>query len=350
MKHQAFVSLVVYIHSERDTVTAFLREADRVLDETFEHHEIVVVDDDSTDGSAQAVAEIAPSLKGSTTVLELARHHGVEAGILAGLERSVGDFVFELETTLIDFDQHVVRKLFEVASTGVDIVAAGGESGSRKSRWFYRILNRYGNLGVQLASERVRLVSRRALNAMLGLKEKVRYRKALYALTGFRHQRLTYQFGPSAKSAERGVKRETIGLAFDVLLSFSSVGLRVAHWLSLAFTGFSVLVILYSIGVFLFLDNVVSGWTTLMIVISLGLAGVFLILGIIGEYLARILVEVRGRPLYALRSSRVFHPSPPMLDVSEATGEQLLRPPSFVRSQLEGTAPESPTEGERTSG
>jgi polyisoprenyl-phosphate glycosyltransferase len=350
VKHQAFVSLVVYLHNERDTITDFLRKADLVLDETFEHHEIIVVDDTSTDGSAGAVADTAPSLKGSTTLLELARHHGVEAAILAGLERSVGDFVFELETSLIDFHPRLVRELFEVASTGIDIVAAGGDKGSRKSRWFYRILNRYGNLGVQLASERVRLVSRRALNAMLGLKEKVRYRKALYALTGFPHQRLTSQFGASRNGAERRVNRETVGLAFDVLLSFSSFGLRVAHWLSLAFTGFSVLVILYSIGVFLFLDNVVSGWTTLMIVISLGLAGLFLILGIIGEYLARILIEVRGRPLYALRSSRVFHPAPPMLEVSEGTGGQLLRPPSFVRSQLEGTAPDSSTEGERTSG
>lgn len=350
MKHQAFVSLVVYVHDEHPTVTSFLREADRVLHETFEIHEIVVVDDASTDRSAEAAAEVAPSLKGSATVLELARHHGVEAGILAGLERAMGDFVFELETTLIDFDPRLVRQLFEVSSTGIDIVAAGSDTGSRRSRWFYRILNRYGNLGVQLASEQVRLVSRRALNAMLGLKEKVRYRKALYALTGFPYQRLTYQFGPSAKGTERRLKRETIGLAFDVLLSFSSFGLRVGHWLSLAFTAFSVLVILYSIGVYLFLDNVVSGWTTLMIVLSLGLAGLFLILGIIGEYLARILVEVRGRPLYAIRSSQVFHPAPPTSEVSEAIGGQILNPPSFVRSQLEGTTPTSSIEGERSSG
>lgn len=334
MKHQVFVSLVLYVRNERQTIDGFLRDADQALGGSFEFHEIVVVDDASTDGTTQVAAKVAQELSGSVTVLELARPHGVEAGIIAGLERAVGDFVFELESSHVDFDLGLLREMFGVASTGIDVVAAGSERVRRRSRRFYKILNRFSNLGVELASERIRLVSRRALNAMIALKEKVRYRKALYALTGFPYRRLSYAPITPRRPSERPLSRETIWLAMDILLSFSSFGLRVAHVLSLIFAAFSVLVILYALGVFLFLDEVVAGWTTLMIVLSLGLAGLFLILGIVGEYLARILVEVRGRPLYALRSARVFHPAPTTLEVSRATDVELLQPPAFIRSQM----------------
>lgn len=259
MRHQAFVSLVLYVRNENEAIGGFLRAVDRFLDDTFEFHEIVVVDDASTDGTAAWAREAARNLSGSATVLELARPHRVEAGIIAGLERAVGDFVFELESANVDFDLGLLRQLFDVASTGVDIVAAGSEDESKRSRRFYRLLNRFSNLGVELASERIRLVSRRALNAMLGLKEKVRYRKALYALTGYQHQRLTYRPVARLSAATRPLNRETLWLAVDILLSFSSFGLRVAHILSLMFAAFSVLVILYTIGAYLFLDRVAAG-------------------------------------------------------------------------------------------
>lgn len=342
MKHQAFVSLVLYVRDEEGSLPGFLRAVDRFLDDTFEFHEIVLVDDASTDGTAAAAAAVAGELSGPATLLELARPHRVEAGIIAGLERSMGDFVFELESSKVDFELELLRELFEIASTGIDIVAAGSERESRRSRRFYRILNRFSNLGIELATERIRLVSRRALNAMLGLKEKVRYRKALYALTGFPHQRLTYRPVTSTEAADRPLNRETAWLALDILLSFSSFGLRVAHILSVAFAAFSVLVILYTIGAYIFLEEVAAGWTTLMIVLSAGLAGLFMMLGIVGEYLARILVEVRGRPLYALRSAKVFHPAPTVLEVSSATDAELLQTPSFVKSQSDEATAESP--------
>jgi dolichol-phosphate mannosyltransferase len=347
VKHQAFVSLVLYVRNEGNTVAPFLREIDRVLDDTFEFHEIIVVDDASTDDTGEAAAEVARELSGSITILELARPHRVEAGIIAGLERAVGDFVFELESSRVDFELGLLREMFDLASTGIDIVGAGSQQESRRSKRFYRILNRFSNLGVELATERIRLVSRRALNAMLALKEKVRYRKALYALTGFPHRRLTYRPAESGRTTDRPLSRETAWLALDILLSFSSFGLRVAHILSLIFASFSILVILYTIGAYLFLEEVAAGWTTLMIVVSLGLAGLFLMLGIIGEYLARILVEVRGRPLYALRSAKVFHPAPTTLEVSSATDAELLQSPSFIKSQLE-EASEPPGTGKGT--
>lgn len=108
--------------------------------------------------------------------------------------------------------------------------------------------------------------------------------------------------------------------------------MRLAHRLSFAFGAFSLLAILYTVFVYLFKDDVVPGWTTMTILVSSGFAGLFLVLGVLGEYLARILVEVRGRPLYAVQSSEVavpvgVHPPPTPRFFSEQALLDEMQPP-----------------------
>lgn len=122
------------------------------------------------------------------------------------------------------------------------------------------MVNRYADLDEPLRTVRVRLASRRSLATMLSMKEKVRYRKALYAYVGARQHHLTYT--PTAPPpTERRLNRETSSLAFDILLSFSGFGLRLAHRLSFAFGAFSLLAIMYTVFVYMFKHNVVPGWT-----------------------------------------------------------------------------------------
>ncbi len=335
MKFPVFFSVVIYLRNEAENVKLVLPKIDQFLARTFDLYEIVLVDDASTDDLESAIASVAPKLSGPLTVLQLARPHGVEAAIIAGLERAMGDFVAELETLAFDFEIDLLATLYERAAKGFDVVAASGGKPERRSRLFYWMVNRYSNLGVDLATERVRIVSRRALNAMLALKEKVRYRKALYALTGFPSTRVSYRPTTTRRETPRHLNRETITLAFDVMVSFSNVGLRLAHLMSFVFGFFSCLVILYVIMVRLVLGNIVSGWTSLMAFLAAGLAGLFFILGVIGEYLARILIEVRSRPLYALRESRTIQADSGPASVTKVDEDGAEGPHSFFRSQLE---------------
>jgi polyisoprenyl-phosphate glycosyltransferase len=308
VRAQTFVSAVVYLGDDGPEAAGHgLAALHGYLEATFEAHEIVVVLDGPDEATATAVATFAERAPAPVTMLQLARRHGVEAGILAGLDRAVGDFVFEIEEIQRDYPLELLGELYERCAGGSDIVGASTARASRRSRLFYRFVNRVSDLRTTLGTERLRVVSRRALNAMLGLKEKVRYRKALYALTGLPYTTVEYEpQGEQGALPPRRVNRETVTLAFDILLSFSAVGLRVAFLLSIAFAAFSGLVLLYVVLLYLSDLEVVPGWTTIMVVVSFGFAGLFFILGIIGEYVARILVEVRGRPVYALEGARVF--------------------------------------------
>lgn len=327
-KEKVFVSVVVYARDEPDALAAFIARIGPWLDRHFALYEIVVVDDASRIDPLPMVADAAQAYSVPVVSIRLSRRHGVEAGIKAGLDRAMGDWVFELESPGIDFDLDLLIEMYRIGARGNDVVTASGNRGPLRSRLFYRLVNHYADLDTPLRTERLRLTSRRTLNSMLAMREKVRYRKALYAVLGHRHQHLHYRPIRTAQSRRtRRIDRETSSLAFDILLSFSGFGLRLAHRLSLAFGAFSVGAILYAIGIYAFKSDVIQGWTTLTILISGGFTGIFLILGILGEYLARILVEVRARPMYAIRDTVVVNP-PGLRDDGEQTA------PAFLRHQL----------------
>lgn len=328
MRQKTYVSLVVYVRNEADVVGDFVDKAARFLRENFELYEVLVVDDASTDDTLARVRQVALRDEHHLSIVELSRRHGVEAAMQAGLERAVGDWVFEAESAAADFELELLRRMYDEAARGFEIVTAAGDGGTLRSRLFYRTVNRYADLDQPLRTVRVRLTSRRSLNAMLSMQEKVRYRKALYAIVGARQHHIVYPSNPTEKTRRvaRRLDRETTSLAFDILLSFSGFGLRLAHRLSFAFGLFSLLAFTYAVFVYLFKANVVEGWTTVTVIASTGFAGLFLVLGVIGEYLARILIEVRGRPLYSVRHA----------EVSVPTGSDGSAPPApFLISQVD---------------
>lgn len=136
-------------------------------------------------------------------------------------------------------------------------------------------------------------------------------------------------------AARRRLDRETSSLAFDILLSFSDFGPRVAHRLSLTFGALSLAGIAYAVAVFLVKSDPIEGWTTLAILVSGGFTGLFLILGVLGEYLARFLVEVRARPMYAVRDVVVCQPA-------EAPGRTAGPPGPYLHDQVTGAPDDRP--------
>jgi hypothetical protein len=307
MKAPVFVSVVLYTADEGADAGFFVTELAGAVAGLFESAEIVVVDDASSDATVEYVENAAAASTVPVTVVRLARRTGVEAAMVAGLQRAMGDFVFELETCHPDFGLDLLDVLYRRAAHGTDIVAASDGTTSLGSRAFYRLVNRYGNLGVPLATERVRVVSRRALNAMLALRETVRYRKALYAVTGYAYERVTYT--PVRKRASGGSRRghRSPATALEVLIAFSTFGEHAVFSLAVAFGVFSLLGAAYAATVYL-LHGAVSGWTTMMLAVSLGFAGLFFVLGVLGTTIGTILEEVCGRPQFAVRSVRVHNP------------------------------------------
>ncbi|WP_046216455.1 glycosyltransferase [Paenibacillus wulumuqiensis] len=305
MKEPVFVSIVMYTYNNSKVIENTLINMDQVISTHFKNYELILVNDASSDQTIEKARDAIKNLHGDTTIINLSRKHGVEAAMLAGLNKSIGDFVFEVESVDVNYPFELLYEMYKTAtSKGYDIVAATTGKTGWKSKIFYKLLNSMSYLQLSLSTENIRLVTRRALNAMLNLKEKVRYRKALYEFTGYSKTLITYK--PDRTVNSKKMNKENFALAIDALVSFSNAGLKLSHYLSIAFFLFSIFMGGYALYNYFFNKYVVEGWTTLMILISFGFAGVFFIIGILGEYIARILIETQNRPFYSAASVEMY--------------------------------------------
>lgn len=322
MKEQVFVSVVVYAYNNESTIAQTLTQIDQEFDRNFKSYELILVNDYSQDATLVNAREAIKGIRGDTTIINLSRKHGIEHAMMAGLNKSMGDFVFEIESATIDYPVELLYSIFQTATKkGYDIVAATSGSTGWKSKLFYKMLNYLSYMKLSLQTETIRLVTRRALNSMLSLKEKVRYRKALYELTGYSKSLVTYE--STTKTKSKKVNRENISLAIDALVSFSNAGLKAAHYLTFGFFSFSVFMGAYAMYNYFFNRSVVEGWTTLMILISFGFAGLFFIFGVIGEYISRILTEIQNRPFYSTSSVEMYKEKKQHLQLVERNKDNL---------------------------
>lgn len=297
-KEKNFISAVIYLFNDEEWVGGFLEKLDVYLRKRFESFEYVIVNDASTDRSVAEIKKITPQLVGTVNVVNMAWKHGVELAVLAGMDAAIGDFIFEIESVVNDWEVELFNALYEASQSGYDIVAATPRGGERlTSTIFYWIFKKVSNLKMNLSTETVRLVSRRALNALLMSKEKVRYRKLLYKLTGFRYVNIKYE--PTSRHLrQRQPFKNNFFLAFNIFTNYSDIGLQFALFLAMLFFGISVFGGLYAVFMYLYLDRIMEGWTTTMLFLSAGFSGIFFLLAVESKYISNILTEVKDKPAY----------------------------------------------------
>jgi len=306
MKEHVFISGVIYVYNNEKIIKEFLVKIDKIFYENFISYEIIVVNDASQDLTEQAIYNVSKELRGKVTLINLAWKHGIELAMLAGCDFSMGDFIYEIEFIDSYYTTEIFKKLYKTAIKGYDIVSATPITSLKlTSRIFYSFLNRVSYLKMDLTTETVRIVSRRALNAVIKGKEKLRYRKALYKYTGFPQTNIKYFSKVKYISDGRNLF-EKFSLAFNILLSFSNIGLRLAFIFAIIFFMISIIGGIYTVIVYFTLKSVIEGWTTLMLFISFGFSGFFLILAIIGKYLSMILTEIHDRPAYTVRNAKLL--------------------------------------------
>ena len=266
-------------------------------------HEIVLVNDGSRDQS-WAVMERLAAADPRLVAINLSRNHGHQLALTAGLDLCAGERILIIDADLQDPPELLADMIATMESEGADVVYAvrrkrEGETFFKKltASLFYRVLDRVTDTPIPLDTGDFRLMSRRALDALLSLPEQARFIRGMVAWVGFRQVPFPYDRDERLAGESKYPLGKMIRFALDAVTGFSTAPLRLASHMGLVLTGLSLLLFAY-IAIGWLSGSAVQGWTsTMLVVVFLGAVQMF-VLGMIGEYLGRLYVESKRRPLY----------------------------------------------------
>ena len=303
------VSVIVPAHNEAGNLPLLHATLGRQL-RPYGTYEIVIVDDGSTDGTLDVIKQLA-AIDPSVRYVALSRNFGHQPAVRAGLDHARGECVISIDA---DF-QHppeLIPQLIEKWRAGFEVVTTIRDDGPETPRFkrataalFYKLAGLIAEVPIKPGTADFRLLDRKVVDAVRGLGETDIFLRGLIPWIGFNAAEVHYR--PQARNSGSSSYnlRRMISLALTGITTTSIQPLRAATVLAGIVAALTTIYAAYAAAVFLFAGTTVPGWTSVIIVISTLGALQLLILGIIGEYLGRVLRETRRRPSYIVRETNI---------------------------------------------
>lgn len=299
------LSVVIPCYNEADGLPELHRRVGAAARGCFgEDYELVLVDDGSRDATRAVIRDLAardPRILG----VFLSRNHGHQLALTAGLHLCRGARILILDADLQD-PPELLGDMLAVLEGGADVVygqriSREGETLTKRAsaKAFYRFLERLVDVPIPRDTGDFRLMTRRALDVLNRMPEQHRFVRGLVSWIGFRQMAFPYHRQPRFTGETKYPFSKMLRFAVDAITGFSTLPLRLATLLGLLFGVAAVLVLAYALAAWL-LGAAVAGWTSLMvIVLVLGSVQLF-VLGVMGEYLGRLYIQAKGRPLFVV--------------------------------------------------
>ncbi len=305
-KPHASISLVVPVFNEEEAVTTFHARLRPILDDLGEVSEIIFVNDGSSDRTVEKLLSLRKT-DPTVSIIDLSRNFGKEAALTAGLMEIEGDCAIIIDVDLQD-PPELVPEMVGRWRNGAEVVIAvrtdrsSDSFGKRLSaRWFYGIFNTLSDTKIPSGSGDFRLMDRSVVSAFLRLPERNRFNKGLFAWLGYRQEFVHHVREKASRASSRWKVLNLFRYAFDGIFSFSTMPIRM--W---SYFGGTIAILAIVYGLFLVNPTIVLGVdipgyaSTMVAVLFIGGLNLFS-LGILGEYIGRIMVETKNRPLFLVR-------------------------------------------------
>jgi glycosyltransferase involved in cell wall biosynthesis len=299
------LSLVVPVFNEEESIDLFLTAVGPFLEGAGLRFEIVFVNDGSRDDTLAHLLDRSMRDR-RIKVVNLSRNFGKEAALTAGIDHAKGDILIPMDIDLQDPPQ-LIGPFIERWRQGYDIVygvrsvRAWDTAAKRISAgWFYRVFNSMSPVRIPANVGDFRLVDRRATEVLRRLPERNRFMKGLFAWVGFNAIGVPYERPQRAAGSSKFNLWRLWNFALDGVVSFSTVPLRASFYGGLVIAGIAVLYAIFIITRVLLFGIDTPGYASLLIAVLLMGAIQLVSIGIIGEYLGRLFLEVKGRPIYVV--------------------------------------------------
>jgi dolichol-phosphate mannosyltransferase len=304
---RATLSVVCPAYNEEQVLPRFHRELGTVLDQLGSAYriEVIYVDDGSRDHTLQVLRRLAGE-DSRVRYLSLSRNFGHQAALTAGLEAAQGDVVITLDSDL----QHpptLIPTLLEHWQAGRDVVLTirqDEDTGRAKrwtSQWFYGLMRLLSDTEIRSAAADFRLMSRRAVDALLQMREAHRFLRGMVQWLGFPSAEVSFKVQSRAAGRSKYNLRRMLNLAADGMLSFSRMPLRFLLGTGLVLGGLGAVGMALGVIGWLARGGADAAALTVLAAVFLVGGGILFAVGVVGEYVGRIYEQVKGRPLYVVK-------------------------------------------------
>lgn len=313
------LSVLVPCYNEEASLPLFFAELKKVSQTMVQHwnnlrFEVVLVDDGSSDSTLRVFKNLEIEYKDyfSVSWLSFSRNFGKEAALYAGLQHATGDFVATMDADLQD-PPSLLPEMYEILQNeDYDNVATRrrdrkGEPVIRSwfARKFYKIINRTSKADIVDGARDFRLMKRAMVNAILQMHEYNRFSKGIYGWVGFKTKWIAYENVDRVAGKTKWNFFELFVYALDGIVAFSTVPLVIASIIGIILCLVALLMVILIIVKTLAFGDPVAGWPSMMCAIMF-IGGIQLLsVGILGQYLAKVYLEIKHRPIYLVRESNI---------------------------------------------
>lgn len=306
------ITIMIPAYNEEKVLPILFERLDNLASKNSNYNfEFLFINDGSKDKTMELIQKESEH-NSKISYINLSRNFGKENAMLAGFDYAKGNAVVIIDADLQD-PPELIPKMIKLWKEGYDDVYAKRESREgetwikkKTSSWFYSILDKISHIEIQRDTGDFRLLDRQAIEALKTLRESNRYTKGMFSWVGFRKKEITYKRDPRAAGNTKWNYLKLFNLAIEGITSFTTAPLRIA-----TYTGFFI-----SIGAFFWIFYLLvrplfgvptgDGYSSMMSVI-LFLGGIQLLsIGILGEYIGRIFIESKNRPVYLIQDKKEF--------------------------------------------
>ena len=304
------LSVIVPCFNEEESIPYFYEEIKKVTNSMNVKLELIFVDDGSRDKTLEVVKKLTEDKV--VKYISFSRNFGKEAAMYAGLNMCTGDYVTIMDADLQHPPELLPEMLRIIEEENYDCVATKsinkkGYSFFRKifTRCFYKIIEKMSNTKMVPGSNEYRLMTRQMVNYIISDKEYNRYSKGKYRIVGYKTKWIEFEVQERKAGTTKWNFWKLFSYALDGIVGFSTAPLTLSAIIGLFFCLVSFIMIIVIIIKTLIFGDPTSGWPSLVCIIFFVSGVQLLCIGVIGEYLAKIYLEVKGRPIYIVKESNV---------------------------------------------
>ena len=304
------LSIIVPCFNEEESIPYFYDEVKKVTKNMDIKLELIFVDDGSRDKTLEVIKSKTDDKE--VKYISFSRNFGKEAAMYAGLSMASGDYVTIMDVDLQDPPSLLPEMVRLIEEEGYDCVATkstsrNGYSFLRKTftKWFYDIIGKMSKTEMVPGARDYRLMTRQMVEAVLSMKEYNRYSKGLFSFVGFKTKWIEFENKERVAGTTKWNFWKLFSYALDGIVGFSTAPLTMAAFIGVLFCLIAFIMIIVIIVKTLAFGDPTSGWPSLACIIFMVSGIQLLCLGVIGEYLAKMYLEVKQRHIYIIKESNV---------------------------------------------